>query len=299
MPLHLPAVNRRLFLQTVGAGAAVLLAGNRAIADPATARSWALLADTHIAADASLLARGVKMSENLTRVWEQVNQRSSQLAGALIHGDCAYLHGLSDDYETFAKLLMPMGTSELPVHFMLGNHDDRDNFRKGLSAHAQDSPLESHHVSRLDAGIANWFLLDSLEKVNSTPGRLGEEQLAWLGRLLDEHADKPALISVHHQPQLPPTEITSGLVDTQALLELLVPRRHVKALIFGHTHVWRVAEHEGIHLVNLPPVAYVFQPNQPNGWVEAELAADRIRLTLHTLDAQHPLQGEIHELSWR
>jgi predicted phosphodiesterase len=82
-------------------------------------------------------------------------------------------------------------------------------------------------------------------------------------------------------------------------MDLLLSRRHVKAWIYGHSHAWEVKEQDGLHLVNLPPVAYIFQPERPNGWVELELGESAATLQLRTLDPQHALAGQTVELAWR
>jgi Icc protein len=214
-----------------------------------------------------------------------------------LHGDIAFLKGLPEDYQQVAKLLVPAGKAALPIHFMLGNHDDRANFREALKASAA-SPLDSHHVSILKTPHANWFTLDSLEKVNSTPGKLGEAQIAWLAKALDEHSDKPAIVSVHHHPVFEGEKL-GGIGDTKELLEVIVPRKHVKALFFGHTHNWSQKVHEGIHLVNLPPVAYVFAAEKPSGWVEAAVGKSGIELTFHGVGPKHDAHGKKLELAWR
>ena len=89
------------------------------------------------------------------------------------------------------------------------------------------------------------------------------------------------------------------LVDTEPLFKVLSPRPHVKALIFGHSHVWKVEQREGLHLVNLPPVAYVFAASNPNGWVDARVAADGLTLELRCLDPQHAQHGQRVQLKWR
>lgn len=78
-----------------------------------------------------------------------------------------------------------------------------------------------------------------------------------------------------------------------------MPRRQVKALFFGHTHRWRRAERAGIHLINLPPVAYLFDAESPNGWAELQLRDGGALLTLHALDPRHRQQVEKVELNWR
>ena len=114
-------------------------------------------------------------------------------------------------------------------------------------------PLASHQVSVVEAKRVNWFLLDSLVKTNSTPGELGKGQLDWLAGALDARPGKPALVMVHHDPKLPLPRIPTCLIDTEQLYAVLVPRKQVKALIFGHTHRWHHARHEGIHLKQTDP----------------------------------------------
>jgi len=78
-----------------------------------------------------------------------------------------------------------------------------------------------------------------------------------------------------------------------------LPRRHVKAFFYGHSHAWRVDQRNGLHLVNLPAVAYVFAASQANGWVDARVAAGGLTLQLRCLDPQHAQQGQRVDLKWR
>jgi len=300
VPLHvLP--NRRQFLATslAAGGALALPRFGRTAEDAKASATFALLADTHIAADKEAILREVKMAVHLAKVWEEV--RAAKPAGMLLHGDVAVLKGDAGDYRTLAELILPAGKADLPLHFVLGNHDDRDQFREVLKTQAA-SPIDTKHVALVDAGPVNWLLLDSLDKPNVTPGVLGETQLKWLAATLDEHADKPALVSVHHHPVWPKNEPgfkNGGITDTVALFEILQPRKQVKAVFFGHTHDWAITNHEGIHLVNLPPVAYIFTKGRPSGWVSAEVGRDGMKLALSALDKSHRQHGEKHVLAWR
>lgn len=300
MPFILPPLPRRQFLAT-SAGLAATLATRGWAAEASAADKppyVALLADTHIASDKAAVLRDVNMAEHLTKVVDQIVQAAEKPALAIVHGDAALLKGEAGDYRLLGELLGPLATASLATHLLLGNHDDRDQFRAGLAELSAGSALEAKHSLYLkDFPHAHWYTLDSLDRVNVTPGKLGEEQLAWLARQLDERTDKPAIISVHHHPQFTGERI-GGITDTKALFEVLVPRRHVKAVIFGHTHAWGVTQHEGIHLVNLPPVAYVFDKTKPAGWVEARVDANKLSLKLRALGG-HKQDGETHELTWR
>lgn len=91
-----------------------------------------------------------------------------------------------------------------------------------------------------------------------------------------------------------------GLKDTLALLEVIRPRKQVKAYIFGHTHHWNVEQDSsGIHLINLPPVGYVFREVEPSGWVHAQLEKSAMRLEFHSIDPKHKANGQVLELAWR
>lgn len=304
MPQHLVSISRRGFL-----GAAVLAAAGctvfRGTGSSASAgsRRWALLSDTHIAADAEAVNRGVKMSDHLRRAVAEVLAARTKPAGLLINGDCALGDGRPGDYATLSHLLQPLPGADIPVHMTLGNHDDRVNFRECIRPGEQSAKyVESKHVSVIETPLANWFLLDSLDKVNVTPGRLDAVQTRWLAAALDARADKPALVMLHHNPQTlteRANEKITGLTDTESLYEVLLPRKQVKALFFGHTHRWEMKQHEGLHLVNLPAVAYVFAKEQPSGWVDCTLSAGGMTLELRSLNPDHPGHAKKTELNWR
>jgi 3',5'-cyclic-AMP phosphodiesterase len=143
----------------------------------------------------------------------------------------------------------------------------------------------------------NWFLLDSLEETNVTPGFLGKNQLEWLATTLDAHPDTPALVMVHHNPGVTGN---TGLKDTVPFFEIIRPRKQVKAYIYGHTHAWSVDRDDtGLHLINLPPVAYVFTDAAPAGWVHARTEPEALHLTLHCIDKSHRLNGQQMQLPYR
>ena len=303
MPIHLPPLNRRDFLVRSLLAGAGLAAGRPLLAaeklKPIDPHFFALLSDTHIDANLKGALRGVVMADNLNAVTAEVNALPQRPAHALVNGDCALLRGEPGDYATFVELVKPLRAAGMPLHLTLGNHDDREHFWTGITeAGAVKRPVKDRHVSVVRMPRTNWFLLDSLDKVNFTPGLLGDDQLGWLTDALEKNADKPAIVVGHHNPA--ETEHKGGLQDWDKLVAVLAPRRHVKAFIFGHTHNWRTWEHEsGLHLVNLPPVAYVFKADRPNGWVHAAVKPDGMRLQLSALDKQHPEHGQVKELKWR
>jgi Icc protein len=299
MPLTLPPLSRRSFLKTTFATGATLLL------NPAFARAaepdphrLALLSDTHVDANTAAVDRGVVMFDHLKKTVDEIIHLDVKPAAALINGDCAHLQGRAEDYAVFVDLLQPLREAGLPVHLSMGNHDNRENLWKTIpKAESHEGDLKDRQLAILEMPRANLFLLDSLKSTNVTPGFLGEQQTQWLADALDARARKPAIVIVHHQPDESPAP--QGLTDTRALLEVLRPRKHVKALFYGHTHKWEITHRSGIHCVNLPAVAYPFQNNQPTGWVDAHLREDGINLELRCTDTAHPKHGQKVELTWR
>ena len=321
MPFTLPPIGRRHFVRGSLAALAGSLFSSREIfakteSDPS---SWILFSDTHIGADRALVSRNVNVSDNLAQCVKEALAAHSNAAGAFVSGDCALLNGQTADYENFGSLIKPMRDAGVPMHLMMGNHDDRANFATALSGINAPSPVEHRIVGIVESPLVNWFMLDSLDQTNKTPGWLREDQLTWLGKALDAHTDKPAIIVVHHNivplPEKPPVETDAtkaaletakqqigkgGLQDAEELLAVLRPRKHAKACIFGHTHAWSVLrEASGIHLINLPPTGYVFKQGMPNGWVHASLKKDSMTLQLNCVDPTHTQHHAKAELAWR
>jgi len=308
MPLHLDNLSRRRFL----GGSAVLALSPflpKSGGHAAESETWALLSDTHIAADAAMKSnQGVNMADHLMKVVAEVLAEKETLAGVIIDGDCAYLDGQAGDYTTLLAILEPFREAGLPVHFTLGNHDDREKFSAALGEATGESPVAGKHCSVLETPLANWILLDSLRYVNKVEGEFGAEQLAWIEKLLSANPDKPAILVGHHYPQVFREDIIpgdekikiSGLVDSGPFLKVLRTHPAAKAYLYGHSHTWLLKKEEnGLHQINLPPTAYVFDKKRPNGWVRATLSASGISLELRALDPAHSEHGKVSDLKWR
>lgn len=292
---------REMLAGSLGAGAVSLLFQGRLWpADaPVDPNRFVLLADTHVCEDRQKVARGTNPYENFVRARDQYAAVHSRPAGMIVAGDCAYNTGELGDYQRLRELVAPI---PMPIAFAMGNHDHREHFWETFSQHQVNPlPVAERHVTLIEAPHADWFVLDSLDKTNSTPGRMGEAQLKWLADQLDRRPEKPALLLAHHYP-LPkddPAKVASALLDTEEFYDVIVPRKRVKAYFFGHSHRWEHTKIDDLHLVNLAALAWLFDPKQPQGWVDAQLERDRIRLTLQCLDPSHEVHGRPLELTWR
>ena len=288
MPLVL---DRRSFLKSTAAGLSLFAARSQAANE--TIRI-ALISDTHIAADPSDSNRGFSPHQNLKKVVAQVSALPFNLG--IVNGDLARKTGEPADYNAFVNFFDPLA-DKMPTLVTLGNHDDRKNARGALAKRAGDvQPVEQKLVTTLDAGPCNLVLLDSLMATNVSQGQLGHNQRDWLGTYLDAQATKPQIVFVHHNPD---PDNDGALVDADRLLAILRPRRQVKALFFGHLHVYTATQQDGLHLINLPATGYNFADGNPVGWVEAAFTAQSASLTLHAIAGDTSGDGKMKSLPWR
>ncbi|MEM1213075.1 MAG: metallophosphoesterase [Planctomycetota bacterium] len=320
MPVGLAQWTRR---EALAAGLGMGLAGvwpvRRAWAEPVVVggagrvggvERWALLADTHINGDAAVQGRrGEDMTANLRRMVGEVLETRGGFRAAMINGDVSHIDGQPADYAVLGGVLRPM-RAVMPVWLTLGNHDDRAEAVAWPLGGGGEAPVGASaavvgkRVAVLPGRHADWVLLDSLDKVNVTPGLLGEDQLAWLERYLDEPAarDRPVFIMLHHTLAPPAdSEEAQGrawwLMDSDALMRLVRPRRRVKAVFHGHAHRWRHETVDGLHVVGQPPTSYLFREGDPLGWLEAEVRAGGVELKLRA--AGHARDGELVRLKMR
>jgi 3',5'-cyclic AMP phosphodiesterase CpdA len=301
MPIQLSPISRRTFLRR-----ALLTCAGLAFAPQlhaamrrTDASSFALLADLHIAADAAKIHRNVNMAVHFNAVAQEIVGLPQRATRVFVVGDCAFNAGEAADYAQLSTLLDPLRADGLILNLALGNHDQRETFWTALeSQKASRRPVANKQVAFIKTPHVNWLMLDSLETTLQTPGVLGEDQLQWVAKTLDANRTLPAVILVHHNPG--EDNKIGGLKDTDALLEIIRPRRQVKAWIYGHTHNWKTTQDaSGIHLVNLPPVSYIFREGDPAGWIHATTRPDGMKLELRAVDSSHKAHGQVVDLKWR
>jgi 3',5'-cyclic AMP phosphodiesterase CpdA len=301
MPATLPPLDRRRFLGSLAAAAGVLVVrpAPAAGADP---HRVAFVSDTHTPEKPEDLNSGYNMTDRLRQVAGELAKLDPRPACAVIDGDLAYKTGTAAEYAAFGRLVEPIREAGIPLHLGLGNHDHFGRFAEGLERlRPKDRPVDGKQVLVVELERANLFVLDSYDPKNKAGGLLGGPQLKWLAAALDARRDKPAVVFAHHHLQFEPdtTGGYGGLADSVDLWPVLKDRPQVKAYVFGHTHTWRLATRDGIHLINLPAVGYPFMKAEVTGWVDVRLLPGGAELVVRSIDPKHARHGEKVELAWR
>lgn len=252
----------------------------------------ALLSDTHIPADKSNEYRGFRPWENLNRIMPDVVGAKPQ--AALINGDAARLTGEVEDYRELKQILGPLA-SECPIFIGMGNHDHRENFHQVMQPNTENSAeVANKHVAVIEHPAVRIVQLDSLLYVDKVAGLLGKAQRTWLENFLNEADDRPIVFFVHHTLG----DRDGDLLDADRMFQILRPHSQVKAVFYGHSHVYEYGFREGKHLINLPAVGYNFNDAQPVGWVDAMFKRTGVDLTLNAIGGNLKNHGKTTSLKW-
>jgi Icc protein len=298
--IHNSIINRRDFVKggLAAIGAVVTLGGcaspgarqNRK--DPITVR-WAMLSDTHIPEDVNNNSRGFYPCQNLEKIISNVISNAPDAVA--ITGDLARLEGKPGDYANLKKLLTPLAEQK-PVFMVLGNHDHRDNFLKTFDKlPSEKQPVSGKCVLVAETPPVRLIMLDSLLYTDKTPGLLGRAQRRWLAQYLKKSDNTPTILCFHHTL----SDGDGDLLDLPRLYDMVKPIRKVKAIVYGHSHVYRFDKYEDIHLINIPATGYNFNDAQPVGWVEARLGATDGEFILHATAGNTKNDGSLNHLTWR
>ena len=311
MPINLPPITRRHFIEGSLALGGTAMMTSRGLAAVDSDRIMldqnrvALLADTHISGNPNHFYMGtkwpgspIKETEHegvhptncLVQTAKSVIALNPRPAHLIVNGDCTFHNGGEDEYKQFLSLVEPLRAAGITIHVTIGNHDKRENLWKLIPFLKEEQMGVQADVIELPH--ANIVLLDS------GTGSLGDRQLNWLAKQLDEQADKPALIFSHFNPyDNRGVRPIKGMRDGSSLLKLLAERKHAKAYFYGHTHEWQHDRRDHLHLINQPAVSYYFGKGHAHGWLDMKLTETSADLELHCLNRKHTQHGDRRQIS--
>ena len=164
-----------------------------------------------------------------------INRHHADATCAVLTGDLAYL-GEPGAYRALRAVLAGL---RIPCHLLLGNHDDRTNFRDAFPETPTDENGFVQYVVPTESGA--FVMIDTMEP-EAPQGVYCDERFAWLEEQLSRLSGQPVFLFLHH----PPFEIGIGsldasrLPDADRLASLLEGHGNVRHMFYGHVHrpVW-------------------------------------------------------------
>jgi Icc protein len=222
------------------------------------------ITDTHIVAPGAWL-RGVDTCRTLERVVDAINRLEPRPAFVVVGGDLVSPDLAPDvtggeatdaDYEAaYVVLGRILERLTVPFHALMGNHDRRGPFRRALGAGAASDTAP--HRYAVDVEGYRLCALDSLDP-GRKPGRLGDEQLAWLRERLREAPDRHAVIAVHHHAV--PIGLRrldeQMLTDAEALWDVIRDAGNVRGVLGGHVHLQHEEVRAGVPVLITPSTCF-------------------------------------------
>ncbi|MBR9652982.1 phosphodiesterase [Thalassovita aquimarina] len=188
------------------------------------------LTDPHVIGGDCLLY-GANPARRLARAVDSIIEEHGDAAFVIVTGDMTHW-GDADAYVAFAREIhrLPM-----PVHLMVGNHDDGAAFtgafphaprdRNGFVQYAFDTP--HHRAIYLDTKMPG-----------THAGGYCAARREWLAAQLAE-ADRPVLLFMHHPPFQTGIKSMDSIMmlDSEPFHETVAPYKdQIQHLFFGHVH---------------------------------------------------------------
>lgn len=174
---------------------------------------------------------GLRPGERLAACVEDIARDHGDAAFCVVSGDLTH----DGDPLAYAEAAQILSRLPMPVHLMIGNHDDRDAFRQAFP----NAPRDRHGFVQqvIDTSAGRLILLDTHEP-GRPEGRLCERQLDWLGEAI-ETSSGPLFLFMHHPPFRVGFDRMDRirLLDADALAAVIGQAGdRVRHLFVGHLH---------------------------------------------------------------
>lgn len=188
------------------------------------------ISDLHMVPGNALLY-GLNPQERLRACVAHINLHHADAECAVITGDLTQ----TGHPEAYALVKSILADLTMPFYLMVGNHDDRNNFKAAFP----DALLDSDGFVQftLDTDAGRFICIDTLEP-GKPHGTFCEARRGWLEAQLVAAGDRPVYLFMHH----PPFEVgllrmdEIRLIDSEPFADLVVGRPNIKHLFFGHLH---------------------------------------------------------------
>jgi 3',5'-cyclic AMP phosphodiesterase CpdA len=225
------------------------------------------LSDLHIREPGRLAYGRLDTSPYLRQAVDTIQCLAQRPDAVVLTGDLTDF-GREEEYAHLRRLLAPL---TMPLYFMPGNHDDREQMRRSFPDHIYLGSVGFVQYS-VAVGALQLIALDTVVP-GASHGSLCDERLQWLEDTLDQYRDRPTIIAMHH----PPFQTLIGHMDQIGLLngateleKLVAKYPNVERVICGHLHRSIQVRFGGSIAMTAPSPAHQvcldLSPNAPSAW---------------------------------
>lgn len=237
------------------------------------------LSDPHLLAD-SLQYGAIDTVAHLERALTRLRRLPTPPQALVFTGDLAD-KGEPAAYERLREVVEPAAADlGAEVVWVMGNHDDRRAYSRGLFGVDSDAPQDRVHdvaglrIVALDTSVPGWH-----------HGELSDDQLTWLADVLGEPAPHGTLLALHHPPIPVPLLRLAELIELhdQPRLAEVVAGSDVRGILGGHFHFTSYSTFAGVP-VSVASASCYTSELAPDGRLLAGVDAHQAFTLLHLYD---------------
>ena len=187
--------------------------------------------DTHLMPRGELLY-DLNPCERLDACVDDINANHLDAEFCVITGDLAD-KAQPDAYRDLRGCLERL---KLPVHLLVGNHDDRGRLLAAFPEIPVDENGFLQSVLQTDAGP--FVLMDTVEAGKGW-GSYCDKRVDWLVRQVDAAEGRPVYLFMHHPPfdvGIPCLDKLGLGADGERIAAALAPYDNIRHIFFGHVH---------------------------------------------------------------
>lgn len=231
--------------------------------------SFLHISDLHMLTSETETNHGIAPYQRLEQIINSIDDLEYPPSFAIITGDLSS-GGTVEGYELVRRHVKQLEKMGIQTMLAMGNHDDRDNFRRIFRMKPLSGPI--HY--RVEIGELQVLVLDTLNTSFQLPrDRLGVfegEQLKWLFEVLKKDSVRPTVIALHHPIFGSPHKVFNGsLFDDGQREEFfrVISGNNVLALLCGHLHHSQVTAVNGVFQVQAGSTVTELNINEAEYWL--------------------------------
>jgi 3',5'-cyclic AMP phosphodiesterase CpdA len=221
------------------------------------------ISDTHLLAGGGRLYDRVASEQHLRTLFDEFETSGAKPEAIVFTGDLAD-RGEPDAYERLRRIVDPVADRlGAQVIWVMGNHDDRSAFRRGLLGERLGGYRAVDRVD--DVNGLRVITLDSTVPGHHH-GEVAPAQLDWLAEELSIPAPHGTILAMHHPPVPSVLDLAAAveLRDQSGLAEV-VEGSDIRSIIAGHLHYSSTATFAGVPVSVASASCYTQDLNVPVG----------------------------------